>query len=253
MLRMARDEGDVALYDAPSFGPSPAPADRVVVPVRPVPPVADGGGRYGDRSSRRKLPVVALVLALHALLFVALVQARQAVVRHREAKLTVVNLTPPPPPPAEAKETPPPAPPSIVAPPPIVQTPVPPPPVMTISKSPPIAPVAPVAAMPVSVAPPAPTGTLQAGDLGAQMVAGKAPRYPLESRRRREEGTVVLSVTLGLDGRVERVVVARSSGFSRLDDAALRAVRDWRWKPMTDGGEPVRVQGVVEIPFKLRG
>ncbi|GLV24457.1 hypothetical protein TomTYG45_08980 [Sphingobium sp. TomTYG45] len=84
------------------------------------------------------------------------------------------------------------------------------------------------------------------------MVAGKPPRYPIESRRKREQGTVILSLTLGVDGAVESLTIAQSSGFSRLDVAAREAVRSWRWKPMIRDGQPVRVKGVVEIPFVLR-
>ncbi|MBJ7378314.1 energy transducer TonB, partial [Sphingobium sp.] len=46
--------------------------------------------------------------------------------------------------------------------------------------------------------------------------------------------------------------VSQSSGFARLDDAARDAVKGWRWKPTIRGGQPVRVRGVVEIPFILR-
>lgn len=85
------------------------------------------------------------------------------------------------------------------------------------------------------------------------MIAGRPPRYPLESRRKREQGTVLLMLTLALDGSVESVAISRSSGFARLDDAALDAVRRWRWNPVIQDGEPVRVRGVVEIPFLLKG
>ena len=107
-------------------------------------------------------------------------------------------------------------------------------------------------------APPAPpaisvgSGIVQGGDLGTQMIAGKPPRYPVESRRKREQGTVLLALTLGLDGAVESLSIAQSSGFARLDNAARDAVRGWRWKPVMRDGQPVRVKGVVEIPFVLR-
>jgi len=93
---------------------------------------------------------------------------------------------------------------------------------------------------------------VQGGDLGTQMIAGKPPRYPVESRRKREQGTVLLALTLGLDGAVESLSIAQSSGFARLDNAARDAVRGWRWKPVMRDGQPVRVKGVVEIPFVLR-
>ncbi|MFP5433347.1 MAG: energy transducer TonB, partial [Alphaproteobacteria bacterium] len=99
---------------------------------------------------------------------------------------------------------------------------------------------------------PAPPSLIQGGDIGTQMVSGKPPRYPIESRRKREQGTVVLQLILGVDGTVETIMVSQSSGFSRLDNAARDAVKHWRWKPTLRDGQPMRVRGLVEIPFVLR-
>lgn len=221
------------------------------------PPVfhTPSSARYGARS-RPNLTAIAAILAIHALAIGALIQVRQHVRRAEEAKLTVVNLTPPPPPAAQAPP-PPPSRPEVVAPPPIVQTPVPP---VQIQTSP--EPVPAPTPVPVTVAvpgppapvtaPPAPPSMVQGGDLGTQMVAGKPPRYPIDSRRKHEQGTVVLTITLAVDGGVESIAVSQSSGFARLDNAARDAVKGWRWKPTIRGGQPVRVRGVVEIPFILR-
>lgn len=210
--------------------------------------------RYGARSGVN-VPAVVLIVLLHAVLIAALIQARQHVQRVRETRLSVVNLLPPPPPPA-ADTPPPPSQPQIVAPPPLVQVPVPPmPTVATTPESLPPAPTAPPAAISAPPAPPAASpgaSIVQGGDLGTQMVAGKPPRYPIESRRKREQGTVVLALTLGLDGGVDSLDIARSSGFPRLDNAARDAVRGWRWKPVMRDGQAFRVKGVVEIPFILR-
>tara|TARA_R110000868_G_scaffold14689_10_gene68097 strand:- start:4065 stop:4382 length:318 start_codon:yes stop_codon:yes gene_type:complete len=100
--------------------------------------------------------------------------------------------------------------------------------------------------------PSAPPSLIQGGDIGTQMVSGKPPRYPIESRRKREQGTVVLQLILGVDGTVETIMVSQSSGFSRLDNAARDAVKHWRWKPMLRDGRSMRVRGLVEIPFVLR-
>ncbi|MCC4231081.1 energy transducer TonB [Sphingobium soli] len=215
------------------------------------------GERYGVRS-RPNVPVIIAILLIHILLIGALVQIRSHVTKAQDASLTVVNLSPPPPPPAEEAPPPPPSRPEVVAPPPIVQTPVPPAPQIrtTPDVSPPQSPtpvaIAVPAPSPVVAAPVAAPSLVQGGDLGAQMIAGKPPRYPVESRRKREQGTVVLTLTLGLDGAVENLVVTQSSGFFRLDKAASEAVRGWRWKPVLRSGQPVRVRGVVEIPFILR-
>lgn len=212
--------------------------------------------RYGAKG-RPNIPAIVAIIVVHALLIGALIQVRNHVQRMEEAKLTVVNLSPPPPPPPAAETPPPPSKPEVVSPPPIVQTPVPPvPQVQTTPDPTPVPTPAPVAVAvpgpPAPVAPPAPPSMVQGGDLGTQMVAGKPPRYPIESRRKHEQGTVVLTLILGVDGAVETLVVSQSSGSPRLDNAARDAVKGWRWKPTIRGGQPVRVKGVVEIPFVLR-
>ena len=234
-----------------AFVPSPA----VATPVPPTgePEASSSFSRYGASKSPNWI-VIAAILVAHALLITAVLHVRHQVQRREEARLSVVNLTPPPPP-AEEAPPPPPSTPQVVAPPPMVQVPVAPVQVATTPNPPPPAAsaaiVSPVPA-PVPVSAPAPPSVMQGGDLSAQMVSGKPPRYPVESRRKHEQGTVVLSLTLGTDGAVETIAVARSSGFSRLDDAARDAVRRWRWKPMIQQGQPVRVKGVVEIPFVLQ-
>nr|WP_240334262.1 energy transducer TonB [Sphingobium estronivorans] len=215
--------------------------------------LATPDSRYG-KGRGINVAAVALIIIVHAILIGALIQARQHIHPKREARLSVVNLMPPPPPPAA--ETPPPPPAKVVAPPPLVQVPVPP--VPTIGTTPDIIPV-PIAAAPVStpvpVAAPAPAaapGIVQGGEIGTQMVAGRPPRYPVESRRKREQGTVVLGLTLAVDGTVESLAITQSSGFPRLDNAARDAVRGWRWRPTIRDGQAVRVRGSVEIPFVLR-
>ncbi|MBH1992446.1 MAG: energy transducer TonB [Sphingomonadaceae bacterium] len=251
MLQVASQPIDDVISE---FGQDSAPA-QLSAPIisRPAVIAVD---RYGARS-RPNITVIVIILIVHAVLIGALIQVRSHVLRAQEAKLTVVNLTPPPPP-AEEAPPPPPSTPAVVAPPPIVQTPMPPiqqvqttPDPMPVPTPAPSVAVAPSPA-PASFAPPAPPSIVQAGDLGTQMVSGKPPRYPVESRRKREQGTVVLSLILGIDGAVESLDIAQSSGFSRLDNAARDAVKSWRWRPTIRGGQPVRVKGLVEIPFILR-
>ncbi|BAK68129.1 TonB-like protein [Sphingobium sp. SYK-6] len=156
---------------------------------------------------------------------------------------------PPPAPPEQppAPETPPPPSAQVVAPVPLVVLPERPAPLAPAVATPP-APPAPVRAAP----PPAPRGPQDMGDISARMISARPPAYPLASRREKEEGTVMLSVLLAIDGHVAEIAIARSSGFPRLDRAALDAVSDWRWSPMTRDGEPVMVRGVVTIPFILQ-
>ncbi|MDM0068818.1 energy transducer TonB [Variovorax sp. J31P207] len=60
--------------------------------------------------------------------------------------------------------------------------------------------------------------------------------YPSESKMNNEQGQVLLRVLTGPDGRPTRVEVGRSSGFIRLDQAAVDAVRRWQFKPLPQDG-----------------
>lgn len=215
-------------------------------------------GRYGEGRPSR-LPALVLVIAVHALLASALAGLGYRAVKTRQDSLVAINLAPPPPPPSPSRPAPPesqalqtsvqPAPVTVPAPVPrpvvaMVPTSAPQVPVMAITTPP-----APVASP--APAPPAPPATVTSDALGTRMIAGAPPRYPVESRRKKEQGTVELALVLGLDGKVESISVASSSGFARLDQAALEAVRRWRWAPTLRDGAPVRVRGIVEIPFVL--
>lgn len=75
------------------------------------------------------------------------------------------------------------------------------------------------------------------------------PSYPRLSKRMGEQGEVRLKVQVGLQGEVLVVELLRTSGFERLDEAAIEAVKSWRFKPAQQGGEPVI--SWVEIPVKF--
>lgn len=78
------------------------------------------------------------------------------------------------------------------------------------------------------------------------------PEYPAAARRRGFEGLVILSVTVGTDGRARDVVLKSSSGHEILDRSALRAVRGWRFDPATRLGIPFVMTVDVPIRFELR-
>ena len=77
--------------------------------------------------------------------------------------------------------------------------------------------------------------------------------YPAQSRRLGETGVVVLRVELGESGNVALARVDRSSGYPRLDEAALAAVRTWRCTPATRNGHPVRAVALQPFNFILNG
>ena len=91
------------------------------------------------------------------------------------------------------------------------------------------------------------------GGRGAESVARIQPRYPVVSVRRHEEGTVVLSYDVLPDGRAARIAVERSSGHRRLDDAAVKAVREAKFRSAMEDGQPVRSRVRQAFRFVLKG
>lgn len=80
-----------------------------------------------------------------------------------------------------------------------------------------------------------------------------APNYPLPSRRMNETGTAVLRVELDEQGRVAAARIASGSGYSRLDEAALAAVKTWRCNPAQRNGQAVRAIALQPFKFVLQG
>ncbi len=78
------------------------------------------------------------------------------------------------------------------------------------------------------------------------------PRYPDECRRRRQQGAALVHVVIEADGGVSGLSLARSSGVGLLDQAALEAVRSWRFTPARAGGVNVRSEADVPVVFVLR-
>jgi protein TonB len=83
----------------------------------------------------------------------------------------------------------------------------------------------------------------------ANLVYDVTPKYPPEAGRARIEGTVVLLAVIAKDGTVEDVRV--KSGLSVLAQAAIEAVKQWRYRPYLLNGEPVEVDSQITINFTL--
>ena len=71
------------------------------------------------------------------------------------------------------------------------------------------------------------------------------------SRRLGESGRTVVRVLVGANGSAKSVRLQRSSGYERLDQAALDAVRRWRFRPGTRGGVPEDMWFNVPIVWQL--
>lgn len=189
---------------------------------------------------------IAVVVLVHLALIVALKSglARKAVeIVTGPMKVDIVReeIIPErePPPPAVKIETPPP-----FVPAPEINIEFPPEPVQTITTTttPPPEPSAPVRAPPV----------ISRSAPGVPGSGLSKPDYPPVSRRLGQEGTVVLSLYILESGRVGEAKVKTSSGFPKLDEAAVtHALRAWRFRPATENGKAVPVWHDFRVKFTL--
>ena len=152
----------------------------------------------------------------------------------------------------EDEEPPPPPPPDYVAPPPFV-----PPPDFQIAAPVSTAPTTAITTTterPVAAPPkPAPAASVKTPPStqgkGARITQ---PEYPPASRRAGEEGTVHLQVYVLETGRAGEIKVAKTSGFPKLDEAAVKEVqRNWRFVPGKEDGKPVAMWHVFAVTFRL--
>ena len=113
--------------------------------------------------------------------------------------------------------------------------------------------VVPPAEVPVPASANAISGSQQQGAPAQDLKTANRvdPVYPPASRRAGEEGTVRLKVLVDTNGRASNVAVTQSSGFTRLDQAAMDAVRKWRFVAATDGSNKIQAYTQVAVTFKL--
>jgi len=242
----------------PFFSQPPAPRSSVRGP---------GTGARFEPASRTT--GIAVALAIHAALLAALWHdspTRTALLSHAPivvALLTEPRAEPRPPPPPSARPRPvakreatsQPTPPSVVA-----GVPDQAPDTWAIAAPPPEPPApaaapldaAPLTAAPVPTAPPV-TVEVVPPRFDAAYLRNPAPAYPAASRRRGEQGRVVLRVLVSANGEARTVEVRTSSGFEALDRTAVETVRQWRFVPARLGATPVDAWVVVPLAFSLTG
>jgi protein TonB len=91
------------------------------------------------------------------------------------------------------------------------------------------------------------------GDVRAPVAISRpAPRYPEIARKARIEGTVLVEATIDQAGRVVDARVLNDIGMG-CGQAALEAIRGWRYEPATLNGRPVSVYLEVRVSFQLHG
>ena len=105
-----------------------------------------------------------------------------------------------------------------------------------------------VAAAPVAAAAPA---KVELPSSDAAYLQNPKPVYPPLSKRLGEQGRVMVRALIGADGAVQSATLAQSSGFNRLDEAALAAVAKWRFVPGKRGGFAEAMWHQIPVNFVL--
>ncbi|MEN6585883.1 MAG: energy transducer TonB [Sulfuricella sp.] len=112
-------------------------------------------------------------------------------------------------------------------------------------------PVAPTPPAPEAPAKSVPEPALEAPRFHAAYLNNPPPAYPMAARRRGIEGRVLVRAEVQTDGSCSRVELKTSSGSDSLDQAALEAVRKWRFIPARKGSQLLTAWVEVPITFKL--
>lgn len=109
-----------------------------------------------------------------------------------------------------------------------------------------------ISSTPVSVPKVAPQRVRVSGGVTAgNLIFGPKPPYPSIARTARIQGAVVLHAIISKTGSIENLQVV--SGHPMLTQAALEAVRQWKYKPYYLNGEPVEVDTTITVNFSLGG
>lgn len=194
---------------------------------------ADGHGSSG----KNRAVGLGFVIGFHVLLVWGLVNglARKAIEllpAPIETKI-IEDIKPPmdePPPPKPEFEPPPPA----YMPPPDIVIATPPPPAPTaITQTTTVKPTAP----PVATAKSS-TRVAPRIDMKGSPRACREPEYPSASERLGESGSSAISLMIGVDGKVQQSRVDATSGFKRLDEAAIKAFSKCKFSVGTNNGQP---------------
>jgi TonB family protein len=90
------------------------------------------------------------------------------------------------------------------------------------------------------------------GDVSAPVLTSKVePEYTEEARIAKYQGTAMLWIEVGPDGLAHNIKVVRTLGFG-LDQKAVEALSRWRFSPGAKSGQPVTVEAMVEVNFRLK-
>lgn len=99
---------------------------------------------------------------------------------------------------------------------------------------------------------PKPEPIYVAPSVGANYLHNPAPEYPQMARRRGEQGRVLIKVLVTSQGDASNVTLEKSSGSNYLDEAAIKAVKNWKFVPARSNNEAVSGYVTVPINFSLQ-
>ncbi|HEV2563358.1 MAG TPA: TonB family protein [Rhizomicrobium sp.] len=188
----------------------------------------------------RRFISVGLVALLHVVIIYALASGLAAQMIQKlpdELKAEVVQEKPP-----AQEKLPPPPPPDLTKPPP----PFVPPPDITVADTGPSNAITSVQTHQAPVVAPQVSAPVAVGRKHECMSG-----YPPVSRRLGEEGSVLVKYVITETGEVSNPSVQKSSGYARLDEAATQCVKDWRFKPATQGGRAIATSSQANVIYKF--
>lgn len=209
-----------------------------------------------DREWPRWLPALGLVVALHAIVWWGVTHFKSELVAPKPLPVVQVSLLAPPAPRVVPLQPPPPK--VERQPKPVIERAVSAPAPVRVAQ--PVAENA-VQQAPVAVAPPSPPApapvqpaaepALEPPRYNAAYLSNPPPVYPLAARRRGVEGAVLVRAEISAAGECLRAELKKTSGHEMLDQAALEAVKKWRFVPAKRGSQAVVAWVEVPITFKL--
>lgn len=215
--------------------------------------MTSGLAGYEGSTGATRATVVSFIVGAHALIAGAVLSIKSVEIV-REVQPILVQLIEAPKP--RPLDSPRPLPLPLVRPPEIH---IAPPPIenlfaVRVEEKVPTAPPAPAPVVAAVIpAPPAPAPSLEPPRADMAYLNNPPPSYPAAAKRAGEQGRVLLRVRVDARGEVEHVVVQTTSGFPRLDEAALAAVRRWRFVPARLGDRDVAGFALVPVAFSLHG
>lgn len=203
------------------------------------------------QSKHASITSLLLVISLHAGVLAAVVMAPstpkpiEVVTPSIQGAIVMAAPEEPPPPPLEPP--PPPEPKPVPKPKPLPKAP----PSERAVKAPEPPPPPPIEPRPQQQQEPQPSPVVPP-NADASELNNPAPAYPNLSRRLGEKGTVTLEILVRANGTVGAVNIKRSTGYKRLDDAAIKAIKRWRFIPASQAGTAIDYWYEIDFEFGLR-